>query len=101
MDGAAAGHDAGDAVCRQRDVPQQHARMDGEVVHALAHAELLHTLLREAAGLTISVCALRFKSLTPCTCSSTLDSLSCFAPPCPLEQGSNAQQLICTHTLHL
>ena len=36
MDGAAAGHNAGDAVCRQRDVPQQHARMDGEVVHTLA-----------------------------------------------------------------
>ena len=35
MDGSAARHDAGGAVGRQRDVPQQHARVDGEVVHPL------------------------------------------------------------------
>ncbi len=34
-DGAAAGHDAGDPVGRQRHVAQQHAGVDGHVVHAL------------------------------------------------------------------
>ena len=34
-DGPAAGHDAGDAVGRQRHIPQQHAGVDGHVVHAL------------------------------------------------------------------
>ena len=34
-DGAAAGHDAGDPVRRERHVPQQHAGVDGHVVHTL------------------------------------------------------------------
>src|SRR5712692_9195066 len=34
-DRAAARHDAGDALGGERDVAQQHARVDGEVVHAL------------------------------------------------------------------
>jgi hypothetical protein len=39
MDGAAAADNAGDAVCSEGDESQQHACMDGKVVHALqAHA---------------------------------------------------------------
>ena len=41
MDGASSGDDAGDAVGRQGDVPQQHASMDCEVVHALQPRSLI------------------------------------------------------------
>ena len=48
MDGASSGDDAGDAVGRQGDVPQQHASMDGEVVHALQAGITAHVLSRPA-----------------------------------------------------
>ena len=35
VDGASTRNDAGDTLRCERDVPQQHACMDGEVVHAL------------------------------------------------------------------
>lgn len=41
MDGASSGDDAGDAVGCQGDVPQQHASMDGEIVHALQPGSLI------------------------------------------------------------
>lgn len=48
VDGAAAGDDAGEAVGGERDVAQQHAGVDGEVVHPLLR--LLQQRLPAASG---------------------------------------------------
>ena len=60
MDGASAGDDAGDAIGRQGDVPQQHASMDGEVVHALQPGSLIN-----------------FSAALPCIAKPPLSWLDC------------------------